>query len=77
MKFEINIGWSWVLHKVRLAFLVGIFYILYVYVAPVWAFMWIAYFILNDLWEIVLDLETLREEKTQIWKNISHRRKDF
>ena len=77
MKFEIKLDWTWVLHKIRLVFLVGVFYALYTYVAPIWGFVWILYFILNDLMEIVTDIETMKEERQELWRNISHKRKGF
>jgi hypothetical protein len=77
MKLELNFNWTWILHKVRLAFLVGVFYAIYTYVHPVFALMWGMYFILNDLQEIVHDVEEMKEERSQAWKNISTKRKDF
>jgi hypothetical protein len=77
MKFELNFNWVWVLHKARLVFLVGIFYVFYTYLAPVWAFMWALYFILNDLSEIINDIENIKEERAKQWKNILPQRKAF
>lgn len=77
MKLEFNFNWMWVLHKVRLAFLVGVFYVLYTYTQPVFAFMWALYFLLNDLSEIVSDMEEAKEDRVNALKSMSHKRKGF
>jgi hypothetical protein len=80
MRFNIEIDWALVLRKVRIFFLLGVFYALYTYVAPVWAFMWIAYFILNDISDMESDLDDLntrQEERDKEWKNILPKRKGF
>jgi hypothetical protein len=77
MKFEIKLDWAWILRKVRIAFLVAVFWALYTYVAAVFAFMWLAYFILNDLTDIEVTIEEDREERHNAWKSISTKRKGF
>lgn len=77
MKFELNFNLSWMLQKVRLLFLVAVFWALYTYLGNVWAFMWGLYFILNDLSEVIDDLESMKTERSNAWKGLSHKRKDF
>lgn len=77
MKLELNFNWTWMLHKVRILFLVAVFYVLFTYALPVYAIMWALYFLFNDLSEIVEDVEKMEEERVNAWKNISHKRKDF
>lgn len=77
MKFEMKFDLAWILRKVRIAFLVGVFYVFYEYQAPVLAFMWISYFILNDLTDIETTQEQDKEERVNAWKSISHKRKGF
>lgn len=77
MKFEIKLDWAWILRKVRIVFLVGVFWALYTYVGAVWGFMWLAYFILNDLNDIEVTIDEDKEERHRAWKNISTRRKGF
>lgn len=77
MKFEFNLNWTWILQKVRLFFLLGVFYVLYVYTQPVFAFMWGMYFILNDLLETVTELENLKEEQRSLWKSILNKQRGF
>ncbi|MGV7000333.1 hypothetical protein ACWA2C_16730 [Priestia megaterium] len=73
----INLDWPWILRKVRLVFLVAVFGVLYKYLDPMWAFIWIFYFALNDMMEIVTDIEEMKEERANAWKSISHKRKGF
>lgn len=77
MKFEMKLDLAWILRKVRLAFLVGVFYAFYEFLAPIFAFMWISYFILNDLSDIEVAQEQDKEERVNAWKNISTKRKGF
>lgn len=77
MKFELNFNLTWILHKVRLVFLVAVFWALYTYVGEVWSFMWAIYFVLNDLNEIVTDVEAMKENRINAWKGLSHKRQDF
>lgn len=80
MKFSINIGLPWMLQKIRLVFLVGIFYVIYTYSQPVYAFMWALYFILNDLSEVISDIDLLKEEKedqSQMLRSMLTKRKGF
>lgn len=76
MKLEMNLEWA--LKKLRLIFLIVIFYVLYVYVQPVFAFLWICYFILNDLSEAIDELESMKEHRRQTWDSLKpSRRKGF
>lgn len=77
MKFEMKLDLAWILHKVRIAFLVGVFYAFYELTAPIFAFMWISYFILNDLSDIEVAQELDKEERVNAWKSISTKRKGF
>lgn len=75
MKFEINI--LSLLHKLRILFFLGVFYAIYTYVAPVFAFMVILYFLWGDISDIETDVEEQKKRGEQMWRNISVRRKDF
>lgn len=77
MKFEFNFDWVWVLNKVRILFLVAVFCLLYIYVDAVWAFAWVIYFILNDLVEIVVDIQKMKEDRMNLWKSVSTKREGF
>lgn len=65
MKFNIEIDWALVLRKVRIIFLLGVFFALYTYLAPIWAFIWIAYFILSDIADIETDIGDIKEKQEQ------------
>lgn len=78
MKFELN--WAWALTKLRLIFLVAAFISLYHYISPIIGFAWLAYFILNDLSEIINDLEKSKEEQDEhmrTLRSLSTKRKGF
>jgi hypothetical protein len=77
MSFKIDFNWASILRKVRIAFLLGVFYCLYKYINPVFGFMWMAYFLLNDLTDIESAQEESKEERVNAWKSISMKRKDF
>lgn len=77
MNFEIKLDWAWILRKVRIAFLLAVFWAMYTYVGHVWAFIWIAYFILNDLTDIETTQEQEKEERANAWKSISTKRRGF
>lgn len=77
MKFQINISWFAVLHKLRILFLIGIFYALYHYTAPVFAFMFAFYFIYSDLTDIESYISEMNEKGAGTWKNTWSKRKPF
>lgn len=77
MTLKVKMDWIWFFHKLRLAFLVGMFYVFYEYAAPVFAFMWIAYFILNDLNDIETTQSQEKEERHHAWKSTLSKRKGF
>ncbi len=77
MKLELNLNWSWLLHKIRILFILLGFWALYTYIGEIWGFLFLGYFILNDLLEIVLDIEKMKEEKEKAWKGLVSKRKGF
>ncbi len=77
MKLELNFNWSWLLHKIRILFILGAFWTVYTYLGEVWGFMLIGYIVLNDLIEIILDIEKIKEEKEMAWKGLISKRKGF
>lgn len=77
MKLEFNVSWFNVLRKLRVIFLLGVFYGLYAYIEPTWAFLWILWFIMNDISDIEVDVTEIKEKGDRAWKNISTQRKGF
>lgn len=75
MKITLNV--DWILHKVRIIFLLAVFWALYTYVGHIWSFIWLGYFILNDLMEIVVELEKDKENRAKAWEGITTKRKGF
>lgn len=75
MKITLNV--DWILHKVRIIFLLTVFWAIYTYVGEVWSFIWIGYFILNDLMEIVVEMEKSNENRAKAWEGITTKRKGF
>ena len=74
---KISIDWNVILRKLRIIFLIGVFYAIYTYAAPVWAFMWLAWFILNDLSDIEIDVAEIKEGEER-WSHIfSQKRSNF
>jgi hypothetical protein len=65
------------LRRVRILFLLGVFYVLYEkFHLYVWAFLFMFFFILSDISDIEQTLADLKKER-ESWKNILTRRKDF
>ncbi|MCU5224103.1 hypothetical protein COM24_07615 [Bacillus toyonensis] len=77
MKIQLQINWFAVLHKIRILMLVGIFYALYHYTSPVFAFMFAFYFIYSDLTDIESYISETNERGDASWKNTWHKRKPF
>lgn len=80
---KIELTFEWFLNKLRVLFLIAVFYVLWTYAGQVWAFMWLGYFILNDLADTeqeIADLTTkmdkIREEERKIaFKGLTKRDK--
>lgn len=81
MRFNIEIDWALVLKKIRIFFLLGIFFLLYDYFdVPVWAFIWIFYFFLSDVADMESDIDTIKvqqEQREKDLKNLMPKRKNF
>jgi hypothetical protein len=84
MNLELKFDWQWILQKVRIVFLLAVFWGVYHYMTPFLAFVWLGYFLMNDLSDIESSLSELtarqeleKEERLQTWKSMSTKRKDF
>lgn len=77
MKIEFKLNWIWVLRKLRIVFFTAIFCSLYYWCGPIAAFSFIAYIVLNDIQDIEATLYEIKEERSQAWKSISPKRRDF
>lgn len=79
--FSINIDMMWIMNKVRILFIIGVFYALCYYLNPVFGAVWVIYFLLNDLNEILAEAEKIQEtmdmERADKWKNTLPKRKPF
>lgn len=75
---KINLDLLWLMQKIRILFILALFYVLYQYVDPVWAFILVFWFILNDLSDIELDVDEIKESKRQIKNELFQlKRKSF
>lgn len=70
---KIELTFEWFLNKLRVIFLIAVFYLLWRYAGQVWAFMWLGYFILNDLADteqeiadLTAKMDKIREEERKI-----------
>ncbi|KAF2421745.1 hypothetical protein [Bacillus subtilis] len=77
MKLEFKLDWIWILRKLRVVFFTAIFCSLYYWYGPIMAFGFIVYIVLTDIQDIETTLYEIKEEKSQAWKNISPKRRDF
>lgn len=75
---KINLDLLWLMQKIRILFILALFYVLYQYVDPVWAFILVFWFILSDLSDIELDVDEIKESKRQIKNELFQlKRKSF
>lgn len=56
---------QWFLFRLRIFFFIGVFGVCYYYLAPVVAFGFVIYIILNDLLEIALDIDELKGKEEE------------
>jgi hypothetical protein len=66
----------YLLNRIRIIFILALFYVLYEYTKPVYSFLFIFYMILSDLSDIESDASKLKED-TDKWTSTLIRRKDF
>jgi len=79
--FSINIDMMWIMNKIRILFILAVFYLLCEYTLPVFGAAWVLYFLLNDINEIIAEVEKVQEtmemERADKWKNTLPKRKQF